>query len=379
VKCGARAMLKKLSFLVALVAAVFGVVSIVRPQLFLLVPKVGFVLWAMTGHPMPPFLTMDAWEGDEHLTWLRDGDVVVAANAKSGTTWMLYCAHQIRTKAADDLPFRDVSYATPWPEMLQDPDLTWAKTKVLLNTTVLSDGMPLNKYWDHPAYPFRVFKSHNFPREAPGGSLPVRQRPGVKFLAMARNHADQVASFVPFFNQHTEEYRKVWGGFPPGSVGDPIDDAEERLGMLAPGGPLNQFTAPYTKGWWAAKQLPNVLLLHYADAVKDLPGLVLTMASFFGVPLTETEHAKVVERCSMDHMKKISDEFLYRQPLNKRNPDLAAVQDKAMVNKGGVGTSKIALNDAQRARWAALEEDMYADAPPELLSWVRSGSGSVNT
>ena len=25
---------------------------------------------------------------------------------------------------------------------------------------------------------------------------------------------------VPFFNQHTEEFRKMWGGFPPGSDGD---------------------------------------------------------------------------------------------------------------------------------------------------------------
>jgi hypothetical protein len=53
--------------------------------------------------------------------WAKDGDLVVSAGAKAGTNWMLYCTHQIRTKAAGDTntDFTDVLIDTPWVGMNQ--------------------------------------------------------------------------------------------------------------------------------------------------------------------------------------------------------------------------------------------------------------------
>jgi len=195
---------------------------------------------------------------------------------------------QIRTKASDEVDFGDIMLSTPWPELLQRPGASWAEHIDELNTTVLPSGVPLKSYWDNPSFPFRIWKSHGGPKDH-GGSLPVSQRPKVKYLAMARNGLDVAASLVPFFDQHSEPFRKLWGGFPPPSTGNLTKDAEHRLDDLSPGGNLGNFYFKYLREWWAARDAPNVLLLHYADLKKDLRGAIIKIADFVDVALSEAE------------------------------------------------------------------------------------------
>ena len=68
---------------VGLLAVAIGGIGKFNPLLFLKINH-GFILWAMTGNQMPPYI-MNPWE--EH-GWLKDGDLVVSVGAKSGTTWM---------------------------------------------------------------------------------------------------------------------------------------------------------------------------------------------------------------------------------------------------------------------------------------------------
>ena len=136
---------------------------------------------------------------------------MVSSGAKSGTTFMLYCTHQIRTKGTDvnDDLFPDVSITTPWPDLRQSRAGSWSEQKDRFNTTILPDGREMKHYWDHPSYPFRVFKSHYTPQE-----LPVRIKGGkkIKCLAMVRNGIDVAASLTTFFSSNTESFRNLWGG-----------------------------------------------------------------------------------------------------------------------------------------------------------------------
>jgi hypothetical protein len=136
---------------------------------------------------------------------------VVATGVKSGTTFMLYCTHQIRTKGSDvnDELFPDVGITTPFIDLRHSRAGSWSEQKDRYNTTILPDGRELRHYWDHPSYPFRIFKSHYSPP-----ILPVRKSGGakIKYLAMVRNGIDVAASVMPFFASHTEAFRNLWGG-----------------------------------------------------------------------------------------------------------------------------------------------------------------------
>ena len=296
---------------------------------------------------------------------------MVSTAPKAGTTWMLYCTHQIRTRGSDDADelFEDISIATPWPELLQDPELTWAKQKELLNTTILPSGVPLKEKWDNERYPFRIWKSHGTP-----STLPIKEFPNVKFISMTRNGMDVLSSMIPFFNAHTEEFRKGWGGFPPADKGSVEEYTAQRLADIMPGGMLEQFYFGYIKEWWPYRNEANVFHRHYADADKDLRGHVMKLAAFVGVDLNDDELDTVVERCGMDHMKKNAHLFRYRLPLSKKwsEANMYIMELGAMTRKGGVGVGKVDFTDEQQAMWAKAEEDVLGD-DPAMLKYAREG------
>ena len=137
-----------------------------------------------------------------------------------------------------------------------------------MNSTILPDGTKLKDHWDNEEYPFRIFKSHDHVESL--GKLIGGDK--IKFLAMSRNGLDMAASFVPFFDKHTDAFRKLWGNFPPVEPGTLREKTRVRLRQLLPGGIFDNFYFDYVNSWWKARNEKNVLLLHYSDAKKDLSG-----------------------------------------------------------------------------------------------------------
>lgn len=254
---------------VAFIAIIIGSTSKLAPHLFFKVPNIGFILYAVTGSgPIPPYVVSDPFK-EENRGWLKQNDVVVTAGTKCGTTWMLYCSHQIRVKGDEEKhPFKDIMFNTPWPGITQTPGEDWEIQREKMNSTVLPDGTRLKDYWDHEDYPFRIFKSHDNP-EAYGDLIGGDK---VKFLAMSRNGLDMAASSVPFFDGHSDEFRQLWGNFPPAMSGTVEEEASIRIKQLLPGGMLYHWYFEYVNSWWKVKNEKNVLLLHYSDAKKDLKG-----------------------------------------------------------------------------------------------------------
>lgn len=131
-------------------------------------------------------------------------------------------------------------------------------------------------------------------------------------------------------------FRDMWGGFPP-----PYKSKDALLADYFPsaGGPLADsffgktrpvcflFVSPscsqvnlclclltpflmvyfvrlgYVQAWWNARGLKNVLLLHYNDAVKDLPDTVRRLAQFYEVDLTEELVQAIAYQASFASMK----------------------------------------------------------------------------
>jgi len=305
---------------------------------------------------------------------------------------MLFCSHQIRVKGKDDVhPFADVMLSTPWMELIQTPGRTWEDQREEWNTTVLEDGSLLRDYWDHEEFPFRIFKSHNGPQDygqllssASSSSSSSSSNnnnnnngpstniiPNVKFLAMARNGLDQVASMTPFFNGHTDTFRNMWGGFPPATRGTLREDAIQRLKDMMPGGIFDGMHFKYVNSWWNYKDRDNVLLLHYSDAKKDLEGTVSKIAKFYGVKLNKKEKDTVVKKCSFDYMKQHEQMFGYTLPLNPKY-DKTIMETGHMIRKGQNGDGKVMFTEEETKMWAKLEEAQFGDDPVKL-NWARNG------
>mmetsp|Transcript_30327 Transcript_30327/g.62605 ORF Transcript_30327/g.62605 Transcript_30327/m.62605 type:complete len:381 (-) Transcript_30327:71-1213(-) len=372
-------LIKQIGSVVVGIALFIGAVGKFVPHWLMSLPfPLSVILWVWTGHEMPPWTTKDAWKEDEIDTWTRDGDLVVATGAKSGTTFMLYCTHQIRTKGkdTDDELFPDVSIATPWPDLIQSRGGSWAEQKERYNTTILPDGRTMKEVWDHPSYPFRIFKSHFGPPE-----LPVRKKGGknIKYMAMVRNGLDVAASMTDFYSAHTDEFRHLWGGFPP-DVPPDVRDADgfhPAMKDMLPGNPLEGIYWGYVKSWWPYRDDQNVLLLHYSDVRMDLKGNVAKIANFLEVYLSPSELDVVVDRCSMDHMRKVN-KFHYFLPLNInaiwKNDIHHLVKSGKMVNKGHVGNGKDNFSPKVVAKFREAEEKMLGH-DPALLKWAREGGG----
>mmetsp|Transcript_14808 Transcript_14808/g.34736 ORF Transcript_14808/g.34736 Transcript_14808/m.34736 type:complete len:399 (+) Transcript_14808:83-1279(+) len=361
-------LFKAIICLVVLITSLIGGVALVgrlAPTLFLQIPAEagipGFVLWFLTGNPLPPYFTDAAWGDDEFKSWIKPGDLVVAVGMKSGTHWMLYCSHQIRTKGEGD--FHDVSTSTPWPDFVHRPGQTWAEVKELMNTTTLKDGTKLKDHWDNPAYPFRIFKSHYTPRTDKGGVLAVRENADVKFLAMARNGLDAIASLSRFWDSIEDGFRAKWGGFPP------LQSDEETFTSAMPGGNLYQAHFPYVREWWQFRNEPNVLLLHYADAKKDLLGTVKKMAAFLDVSLTDTETSKVVEQCGFKHMKTVENKMMFTQwgDVDEQH----VVKLGQTIRKGTSGSGKSFVTPEMQKVW---DEALLSEFPdPVMREWALNG------
>src|SRR5262245_60507387 len=138
-----RALLTALAVLLT----VLGAVSLTRPHLFLRVPKVGFLLYAILGGgTIPPYIDTLLWQ-NEHL-WAEPGDVIVAVPAKSGTTWTFQTVHQVRMRGVEN--YTNLLQEVPWLELVYYPGQTVEHRALIM----------LRSKKQHD---FKVFKSHQAP------------------------------------------------------------------------------------------------------------------------------------------------------------------------------------------------------------------------
>ena len=77
----------------------------------------------------------------------------------------------------------------------------------------------------------------------------------------------------------------------------------ECLNDFLPGGTLAGLYFGYVKEWWPWRHEPNVLLLHYTDAKKDLGGVISKLAKFLNVQLLPWQSAKVKARANIKQVR----------------------------------------------------------------------------
>ena len=219
---------------------------------------------------------MDSTVWDEFR--FRDDDIIIATYAKSGTTWTQQIVGQLIFKGAGDVPVHELS---PWVDLRVPPKpVKLAALEEQTNRRFLKTHLPVDAL---------VFSDR------------------AKYIYLGRDGRDVIWSM---YNHHARA-NDVWYQVlndTPGRVGPRIERldcdtvAYFRKWLEDDGYPFWPFWEN-VRSWWAIRQLPNVLMLHYTELKADLPGSIRRIAGFLEIPIDEERFATIVEHCTFDYMK----------------------------------------------------------------------------
>jgi aryl sulfotransferase len=223
---------------------------------------------------------MDSTVWDEFK--FRDDDVIVATYGKAGTTWTQQMVAQLLLGPDPEIKTGDLS---PWLDLRVIP----REVK-----------LPLLEAQSHR----RFIKTH----------LPVDAltfSPLAKYLYIARDGRDVMWSM---YNHHANFKAMAYDTFnnAPGLIGPPLDPPPAdicvyfRDWLERDGFPFWSFWENI-RSWWEIRDLPNVMLLHFAELKVDMPGNMRRIANFLDVEVKAEDWPQLELFCTFDWMKANSD------------------------------------------------------------------------
>lgn len=232
-------------------------------------------------------------------------DVLVATFGKSGTNWMMQIAQQIAHRG--EAEFDHIHDVVAWPDT------------PVPGTVGLVDPGPQAQ----SPTGLRVIKTHLETAYVPYSA-------DAKYLTVLRDPKEVLVSSYYFL-----------GGLFAVLNHLSIDDW---FGLFTRSGAMAASWAEHTASFWAWRDRPNVLVLNYRDVKKEPRRCLERVADVMGVPLTEAQLEKVLERSSFAYMKARESQFA--PPLL---PLMKLADRPLMVRRGQTGESEELLSVAQQA------------------------------
>lgn len=218
------------------------------------------------------------------------GDIVVADPFKAGTTWTQRTLQQILDNG-EERP-EGLAETSPWL------DSSWGD-----HAQMLASLQEQRRRGER-----RLMKSH-----LPADAIPLASQ--ARYLFVGRNGKDIGVSFHNYLVHFSPEVMATinrihadWSGDPTPLV---IPESEREFfdRWLDTGGCGCCDLLDVVKSWWKVKDEPNVLLVHYAELKKDLPGQVARLARFIGVDPRRLRMDLILEHCSFDYMRTRADKL----------------------------------------------------------------------
>jgi aryl sulfotransferase len=281
----------------------------------------------------------------------RGGDVVISTPPKAGTTWMqTICALLILQRADRDATIDELS---PWMEM---------------STRTVEEVHARLAAQEHR----RFIKSH-----IPLDGLPWDPR--VTYVCVGRDPRDMAVSWDNHASNINMEAvlaaraRAVGTGdltelMPPGPPRPPPADPRERFWAYAdavPGsapGPCLAAVVHHLATFWAVRDRPNVVLLHYADLQADLDGQMRRLAARLGIDVAAEAWPTLVEAATFSSMAARGD-----VPEASSNTWIAPSR---FFHRGTSGQWRDLLDADDERRYAARVGEL---ADGEFLRWLHEG------
>jgi aryl sulfotransferase len=193
--------------------------------------------------------------------------------------------------------------------------------------------------------------------------------PRARYIYIGRDGRDVVWSM---YNHHANANQFWYEALndTPGRVGPPIERPPESIRqyfhdwMERDGHPFWPFWENI-RSWWEIRELPNVLLLHFEQLKKDLPGEIRRVADFLGVKIDETRWPDMLQHCSFDYMKANATPSV---PLGGAFWDGGA---QTFINKGVNGRWRDTLSAEESA---AYRSRAVAELGEDCARWLETGA-----
>ena len=282
------------------------------------------------------------WDG-----WrARADDIIIATYAKVGTTWTQRIVSLLVFQTIEPVALQFVS---PWPD-----------AQVMPVAPMLEAAEALTHR--------RFFKAH-----LPHDALPIHE--GVKMIHVARDGRDaalslhnHLANFAPQmlaqFDERLLADPKFAAPFPRFS-----DDPAEFFHLWLTDGDTDgdgDEGASFfhlENSWWAVRDNPDVLMVHYADLKADLFGEMRRIAAFLDIDVPESLWPSLVQAASLEAMRRDADSLGGMDAVFNGGA-------ARFFNKGVNGRWQGVFAEADLALYDSKVRQVFA---PELAEWLEHG------
>ena len=283
---------------------------------------------------------------DDNMRWerfrFREGDIVISTRSKSGTTWVqMICALLIF--GTPDLP-APLTRLSPWIDHSVEPvedviaRVEAQRHRRFVKTHTPLDGLPLDSratYVVVARHPLDMAVSlyhqgDNLDRQR------LAELTGVPYVPPTRPRPPLREWLVAWAEQQTR----------------PAQHLDSLVGVLHHVG--DAWTRAHQPGG------ENVVLVHYADLLADLPGEMHRLAERLGIEVADEAWPRLVEAATFASMRARSAELTPNT--------LGVLKDGAAFFRSGRSGTGAELLTADEL--AAYEERVASLVPPEVVRWL---------
>ncbi|CAF1439886.1 unnamed protein product [Didymodactylos carnosus] len=273
-------------------------------------------------HFSDPSQHMDSSVWDDFI--YREGDIIIGAWAKTGTTWTSQILTQLVFKGVQ--PQANIHSIVPWLELQKG----------------MAFGGEVLGYLDKLDH-VRVIKTH-----LPLNAIPYS--PKARYVYVARNGMDAALSKWNHHNSLVAAAREKF------LVGPPVSFDVFWQGFCTSTGPYWDYFE-HVNSWWKYRHVPNIYFLHFDDLKQDLPGSIRKLAAFCNLEVADEQTFQtIVDHCTFEYMKKHED--LFTPPV---------VPVGSFIHQGKTGRWATELSAEQKKEY---DEVCKLKFPPDLVEWL---------
>ena len=271
----------------------------------------------------------------------RDDDIVIVTFGKAGTTWTQQIVGQLVLGAPEGV---SAAEASPWLDMRIFPlEQTLGALEAQTHRRFIKTHLPLDALVFSPRAKYIyigrdardiVWSAYNhqasFTDQALGAFNEMPGRVGPKITHPPCDVRDYYLHFLEFDNLLGFEFGRLW---------------------------------EHTQGWWDARGLPNVLLVHFNDLKSNMGREIRRVARFLEIDIEAEQWPAILEHCSFDYMREASKRIEMLDMIFKGGGG-------TFIHKGTNGRWKDVLTPAEIAK---ADEVAAKNLTPDCAHWLKTG------